>query len=212
MKTSAISGLAVALATLVLPRIAYGQALPSTEEFQSLVTLCAHGSDLQIDTDIIGSVTSIYRGERTKGVASLKSQTRFLELFPAEDRLDAAKLYQECIIGVLNRYQSSQGAQSVSGRYVATSSDRPGMQAVLEIQSGSEGTFSGTLALPREGHFIVDGRAIGDAVTFEARDPVGYDFISFEGKFTGGSIRGHSRIVSPSQGDTPWEPLEFDRR
>jgi hypothetical protein len=212
MKTSAISGLAVALATLAMPGLAYGQALPSTEEFQSLLTTCAQGSDLQIDTDIIGSVTSIYRGERTKGVASLKSQTRFLELFPPEDRLEAAKLYQACIINFLNRSPSSQRPQSVSGRYVATSSDRPGMLAVLDIQSGSEGTFSGTLALPRGGNFIVEGRALGDTVTFEARDPIGYDLISFEGKFTGGSIRGRSRIVSPSQGDTPWEPLQFDRR
>jgi hypothetical protein len=104
---------------------------------------------------------------------------------------------------------SPQPPPDISGRYVATSSDRPGLQVVLDIQSGSEGTFSGTLAFPRGGHFIVEGRAIGDTVTFEARDPIGYDLVRFEGKFTGGSITGHTRIVSPSQGTTPWEPLEF---
>jgi hypothetical protein len=108
MNSNALSRLAAIILTGVLPGAAYAQALPSTEEFQNLMTTCAQGSDLHIDADIIGSAASIYSGERTKGAASLKSQTRFLELFPPEDRLEAAKLYQACITDFLRGKQSSE--------------------------------------------------------------------------------------------------------
>ena len=113
-------------------------------------------------------------------------------------------------------YGVEPAALEISGRYFATGIDSAGrpVDLVLDIRSGYEGTFVGNLGppdLPQNTHLIVEGRTIGDAVAFTARNPTPYYdwFINFEGKFTGASISGRSRVVSPSQGATPWEPLEF---
>jgi hypothetical protein len=113
-------------------------------------------------------------------------------------------------------FDEGPAAFEISGRYFGTSParTRERVALVLDIRSGSEGTFVGNLgdpSRPQVSHFIVEGRVIGDAVTFTAREPTGYYdwFINFEGEFTGDSIRGRSRIVSPSQGVAPWEQIEF---
>jgi uncharacterized protein YecT (DUF1311 family) len=96
---------------------ARAQSLPTASEFQSLLTTCAQGSQLQIDADIIGSATSVYEGERTSGNASLSSQTKFLELFPPEDRLEALRLYNECIVQFLGRSQPDRQGSIAPGRF-----------------------------------------------------------------------------------------------
>ena len=104
----------------------------------------------------------------------------------------------------------------ISGQYFSTSRLSTGghVDLVLDVRSGPEGTFVGNVgdpSSPQVSHLIVEGRTVGDTVTFTARPPTGdYDWlINFEGKFTGNSIRGRSRVVSPSQGVAPWEQLEF---
>jgi hypothetical protein len=99
---AAILFTALGLSTALLGG-ALAQDLPTPEQFQSLLTTCALGSDVSIDADIIGSATSIYRGERTKGTAKLKTESGFLALFPEKDRLEAVKLYRECVRDFLNR-------------------------------------------------------------------------------------------------------------
>lgn len=97
--------LLVLLALSAAATSASAQSLPTAAEFQSLLTTCAQGSEVEINADIIGSATTIYEGERTRGAANLKSQTKFLELFPLADRLEALRLYNECIVQLMGQRQ-----------------------------------------------------------------------------------------------------------
>jgi hypothetical protein len=69
----------------------------TTQEFNAALAACALGLDINISANLIGSVTSIYEGERTKGAASLRMETKFLQLFPEADREKIYVLYVNCI-------------------------------------------------------------------------------------------------------------------
>jgi hypothetical protein len=71
--------------------------LPTTEQFNGALSTCAAGLDVTINADLLGSVASIYSGERSNGAASFKTATKFLELFPETDRKAVYELYTKCI-------------------------------------------------------------------------------------------------------------------
>jgi hypothetical protein len=77
--------------------------LPTTEQFNGMLSTCAVGLNAEISSDLIGSVTSIYSGQRTNGVASFKSVTDFLKMFPEGDRAKVYELYTRCISVILSR-------------------------------------------------------------------------------------------------------------
>jgi hypothetical protein len=92
-----------------------GQSRPdllATEQFNGALSTCAAGLDVSVSSDIVGSITSIYAGERTNGVASFKTATRFLELFPQADRATIYKIYVECITKIL-KINSTQSAPAI---------------------------------------------------------------------------------------------------
>jgi hypothetical protein len=76
--------------------------LPTTEQFHAALATCATGLDVSISSDLVGSVTSIYSGERSNGAASFKTETKFLELFPQSDRSKVYELYTKCILKILD--------------------------------------------------------------------------------------------------------------
>jgi hypothetical protein len=75
--------------------------LPTTQEFNSALATCAAGIDITITADLLGSITSLYNGERTKGAANFRTATKFLELFPVNDRVKAYELYTRCITEII---------------------------------------------------------------------------------------------------------------
>jgi hypothetical protein len=77
--------------------------LPTAEEFNSALSTCATGSDIDISADLLGSITSIYNGQRSNGAASFKTSTKFLELFPETDRAKVYELYAKCVSQILRR-------------------------------------------------------------------------------------------------------------
>lgn len=81
----------------ILSNLAYGKELPTTEEFQGLLQGCAVGAHIEISADLLGSITSIYKGDKTQGKTLISSQTEFLKLIPEKDRLKAYELYTRCI-------------------------------------------------------------------------------------------------------------------
>jgi hypothetical protein len=87
--------------------ISQAQHLPSTEEFQGLLTGCAIGVNLEVNTDLVGSIADIYRGDKTQGKLTIKNKTKFLELIPENDRLEAYKLYTACIKNILSKKSSN---------------------------------------------------------------------------------------------------------
>ena len=72
--------------------------LPTTEDFNGALSTCATGADINVNADLIGSIASIYRGQRTNGAASFRTATKFLELFPEADRTNVYELYTKCIL------------------------------------------------------------------------------------------------------------------
>jgi len=84
--------------------------LPTTEEFQGALATCATGLDVTVNADLLGSISSIYNGQRSNGAASFKTLTRFLELFPEADRAKVYELYTKCIANIISP-RSSPNAQ-----------------------------------------------------------------------------------------------------
>jgi hypothetical protein len=82
--------------------------LPTTEEFNGALGTCAAGLDVTISADLLGSVASIYNGQRSNGAASFKTATKFLELFPERDRAKVYELYTKCISQIL-RVSAGEG-------------------------------------------------------------------------------------------------------
>jgi hypothetical protein len=82
---------------------AHAEGLPSTEQFGDMLVSCAAGANVEIKADLIGSIKTIYDGQRTQGAASFQSSTEFLKLIPESSRLEAYKLYTRCIGNIINK-------------------------------------------------------------------------------------------------------------
>ncbi len=81
------------------------QDLPTTEQFQSLLTTCAAGASIQIDGELRGSITEVYSGAKSKTEGrnfKFITLAEFLKVLPPEDRLAGLKLYNNCILEILN--------------------------------------------------------------------------------------------------------------
>lgn len=78
------------------------KALPNTGQFMSMLNACAAGSKTEFSGDLLGSVASIYAGERTKGSARLATETEFLKLLPSDKKFEGYRLYVECIKAIVN--------------------------------------------------------------------------------------------------------------
>jgi hypothetical protein len=75
--------------------------LPTTEEFNGALSACAAGLSITISADLIGSITTLYDGQLTKGTTTFKTQTDFLRSFPEADRAKVYQLYTQCIVQIL---------------------------------------------------------------------------------------------------------------
>jgi len=69
------------------------------------LVVCAGGIDLSIDAKLLGSVRSLYEGDRTNGTAIMKIEAAFMAKMPEKDKLAALELYQKCVKEImLNSY------------------------------------------------------------------------------------------------------------
>jgi hypothetical protein len=88
---------------LISAQILSAQALPTREQFSSLLTSCAAGANIDVKADLIGSIATIYDGQRTQGAANFQTSTEFLKLIPENSRLEAYRLYTQCIENIFSR-------------------------------------------------------------------------------------------------------------
>lgn len=93
--------------------IAAQQATPSVAEFQSWLTTCAAGANIQLDGELKGSIVDIYQ----KGSQSIEARnlifstaTEFLKLLPSEHRLEGYKIYTTCITSFLSGQKKIVGS------------------------------------------------------------------------------------------------------
>jgi len=90
-------------AAVIAVRSAYGQTIPTTEQFDNMLRSCAIGANIELKADLVGSIRTIYDGQRTQGLASFQTSTDFLKLIPEPQRLEAYKLYTQCIKDILTK-------------------------------------------------------------------------------------------------------------
>ena len=94
----------VFLVVVCVARLAYAQApLPTTVEFDGMLRSCATGANIDLKADLVGSIRTIYDGQRTQGLASFQTSSEFLKLIPESQRLEAYKLYTQCIKDILTK-------------------------------------------------------------------------------------------------------------
>lgn len=98
------SMMAVALFTALPICTSYAEErkLPTTEEFNNLLSTCAAGARIEINGEIRGSFTSIYN-RTTTDAKNLKIVTAadFLSSLRPEDKLAGFNLYYKCVVGIL---------------------------------------------------------------------------------------------------------------
>jgi hypothetical protein len=68
------------LSILVSSNCAGAQTLPTTEQFDASLRTCAAGQHIQINADLLGSISSIYSAQRTQGALSFQNRQRALDL------------------------------------------------------------------------------------------------------------------------------------
>jgi hypothetical protein len=108
IKRKPLSTSLVALAAIVLAASnSYGQRpLPTTEDFTNLLRTCATSAKVDVSANLVGSISSIYSGQRTSGAASFVSDSGFLDLLkilPESERLKAYELYVKCIKDIMGK-------------------------------------------------------------------------------------------------------------
>lgn len=101
--TSRITHFIVLIITFSVAATGMGAAqnTPTTEHFMNTLSTCAGSMDLKVDTNILGSIRSLYEGQRTQGRIVFKNAPIFLNLFPESKRTTAYKLYINCVTGIL---------------------------------------------------------------------------------------------------------------
>lgn len=90
---------------MLLPSYGTAQSsneLPTTAQFQALLTTCAAGSRTEIDGVLTGSFTSVYEGATTEATGfRFLTVTDFLNSLPSEHKLEGLKLYYDCVESLL---------------------------------------------------------------------------------------------------------------
>ena len=76
-------------------------AIPPTTDFMNTLTVCATNFDVHLDADVLGSIRTVYEGDRTQGKVAFKTATEFLTLFPESQRADIYKVYVNCVLKIL---------------------------------------------------------------------------------------------------------------
>jgi hypothetical protein len=86
------------------------QNLPSSDEFDRELRACNSSEHINIDDSILGSLASLYSNDSAR--QALKSPTDFLLLIPENKRIDAYRLYAQCIAKIVPQLASVTPAPS----------------------------------------------------------------------------------------------------
>jgi hypothetical protein len=97
MKASYLSASAVFFLTLlwIAQSAAQGQSLPSAEDFNNALKACNTAQNINLNSSIVDSLGKLYSNEISR--QALRSPAEFLLLIPEDKRIDAYRLYAECI-------------------------------------------------------------------------------------------------------------------
>jgi hypothetical protein len=74
------------------------QTLPTPEDFDRALKSCAIAQAIKLDASAIDSISKLYASEASRAV--LNSSTEFVLLIPENMRLEAYRLYTDCIVKI----------------------------------------------------------------------------------------------------------------
>jgi hypothetical protein len=80
--------------------VANGQSLPTREQFGAALKVCAGSHAITLDPSVISYVDRLYAEQGATG--SLRSSSDFLQSVSEKDRLEAYRLYVDCITKILS--------------------------------------------------------------------------------------------------------------
>jgi len=95
-------GMCCAAIILLAARAALSaQTLPAFDQFDGDLRACAAGQNIALSADLSASIRQIYNGQGAQGASNFADSTKFLSRIPEKDRLEAYRLYVECITKIL---------------------------------------------------------------------------------------------------------------
>src|SRR5437016_1469408 len=71
--------------------------LPTTEDFDTAIKKCVVAEQLAIRSDLVDAISNIYSAQRPDGAPSFKTAAEFVVLMPKELKLEAYRLFRQCI-------------------------------------------------------------------------------------------------------------------
>lgn len=91
------AGLAALLVAAVQPASGQQRALPSTQDFMNIMTVCGGGSAFRFEGDLRRDAESLYEKGRTEGKALQDIIASITAQLPEKDRLDGYRIYSDCV-------------------------------------------------------------------------------------------------------------------
>jgi hypothetical protein len=110
MNVKWLGGVVRFVLVLSVAKAAHAQIPPTPEEFDRQLKACASTSNIGISATIIASITRLFSGETSR--QALRSPTEFLLLIPEDQRVDAYRLYAECITKIVPQIASTAPSPS----------------------------------------------------------------------------------------------------
>jgi len=81
---------------------ASAQPIPSQTEFDTKLNACAREKNVGLDSKTIASISSLYPGDKSRQI--FNNRDEFLSIIPPNERIDAYKLYTECILLIVPQF------------------------------------------------------------------------------------------------------------
>ncbi len=89
---------AIAAIVVLAARSALPAQTPTYDKFDGDLRACAAAQKIELGADLSASIRQVYSAQ---GASSFSDSTRFLSRIPEKDRLEAYRLYVECITQIL---------------------------------------------------------------------------------------------------------------
>jgi hypothetical protein len=106
------------------------QAIPTPQEFASQLQTCSVDQRVDLSQDMIRSITGLYSGENSRLI--FRNVDEFIRIIPEADRIEAYRLYADCLTVILPQLTSKMTGTSD----IPLQSNPPPVTTVYRVCSG----------------------------------------------------------------------------
>jgi hypothetical protein len=108
MNTKAFGYMACAVVLLSTSQLGNAQNLPTPELFDQALKVCAAAQHVELNPQALDSISRLYSSDSSRQV--LRSPQEFLLLIPENNRIEAYRLYADCITKIVPQVASTTQA------------------------------------------------------------------------------------------------------